>query len=236
MTRDCLYLISSQIVKKENDESVFGFESVGNYILSVNNPYDEPTKWRIEEFRVPFFLSTEDTEIDFGIAQFKKDGYIYVYGVEFRRKENERYMLLCRVPEEQFLNFDNWEFFSKDQWVKDFRKAARLCNHFGAEYSVSFHPFLNKFITVYTELGLSEKIMLRTADNPEGPWSEQIEIYKAPETGWSKTYFCYAGRAHIELSGPKDLLISYVCNSFDFLEMGSDARIYRPKFIRIKFD
>jgi hypothetical protein len=234
-TKNGLYLIASQIVKTD-DKSVFGFKSIGNTILAINNPFDEPYSWRVEEVKIPFFLNTEDTEIDFGIPQFIKDGNIYIYGVELSRKENDRYMLLARVTEGQILNFDKWEFYSNGQWGKDFTKADRLCNHYGAEYSVSFHPFLNKFITVYTELGMSDKIMLRTAANPEGPWSEQIEIYKAPETGWSKNYFCYAGRAHIELSGLNDLLVSYVCNSFDFAEMVSDTRIYRPKFIRIKFE
>jgi hypothetical protein len=82
----------------------------------------------------------------------------------------------------------------------------------------------------------SEKILLRTSENPEGPWSEQIEVYSAPETLWSKNYICYAGRSHIELSGSNDLLISYVCNSWDFWEMAADARIYRPRFIRIEFE
>ena len=234
MSGNSLYLIASQIVKKENDKSVFGFESVGNFLLSISNPLDDPSEWIVKEMRIPFFLHTEDTEIDFGITQFKKDGYIFIYGVEFRRKENERYMLLGRAPEKELLNFGAWEFYSDNQWGKDFKKADRLCNHFGAEYSVSFHPFLRKYVTVYSELGMSDKIMLRTAVNPEGPWSEQIEIYKAPETGWSKNYFCYAGRAHIELSGSKDLLVSYICNSMDFWEMGADARIYRPKICKDK--
>jgi hypothetical protein len=82
----------------------------------------------------------------------------------------------------------------------------------------------------------SGSAMIRTAFSPEGPWSEQTEIYRAPETGWSKNYFCYAGRAHIDLSGSDDLLVSYICNSFHFAEMVSDTRIYRPKFIRIKFE
>jgi hypothetical protein len=230
-----LYLIASHIVKTD-DKSVFGFESIGNSILSISNPLDEPDKWIVSEERIPFFLNTAETQIDFGIPSFLKDGYIYIYGVEFRKNENERYMLLGRVAEDQFLNFDVWEFYSGDKWGKDFRKATRLCNRFGAEFSVSFHPFLNKYVTVYTELGMSDKIMLRTAGNPEGPWSDQTEVYRAPETGWSKNYFCYAARSHIELSGSKDLLVSYVCNSTDFWEMAADARIYRPKFIRVGFE
>ncbi len=83
---------------------------------------------------------------------------------------------------------------------------------------------------------MSDKIMLRTAVSPEGPWSPPEVIYRTPETAWDKSYFCYAAKGHPELSGEKDLLVSYVCNSTDFFKMAADARIYRPKFIRIEFD
>jgi len=88
-TGNVLYLITSQIVKTD-DKSVFGFKSIGNSVLAVGNPFDEPTKWRVEVTKMPFFLSNEDTEIDFGFPEFIKDSYIYIYGVELRKKENER--------------------------------------------------------------------------------------------------------------------------------------------------
>ena len=76
---------------------------------------------------------------------------------------------------------------------------------------------------------------MRTANKPEGPWSPREVIYKAPESGWDKSYFCYAARGHAELSGKNDLLVSYICNSTDFWKMAANADIYRPKFIRIRF-
>lgn len=231
-----LYLIASQVIKKESDTSVFGFETTNKFILSIDNPLDEPTHWRVDIHKMPFFYrSSEGTEIDFGIPQFIKDGYIYIYGVENNKPERNRFMLLARVQEDQILNFNVWEFYSDGNWQKDFMKASRLCNQFGAEYSVSYQSSLNKYVTIYTELGMSDKIMLRTSDTPEGHWSEQEVIYRAPEVNWDKEYFCYAARGHAELSGVNDLLVSYVCNSTDFWKMVADARIYRPKFIRIKF-
>jgi Domain of unknown function (DUF4185) len=235
-TKNSLYLIASQIVKKENDSSVFGFNSLGNFIFTIDNPFDEPINWKFEVDRIPFFQNTEETQIDFGIPQFIKDGYIYIYGVEFKKKDNNRYMLLARVPEEQMLNFNNWEFYSNGNWGKDYKQADKLCNHFGAEYSVSFQPFLNKYITIYSEMGMSKNIILRTSDRPEGPWSPQEVVYETPEIHWDKDNFCYAARGHVELSEFNDLLISYVCNSTNFWKMAADARIYRPKFIRIKFE
>ena len=142
---------------------------------------------------------------------------------------------MSNVFRDKIPDFNSWEFFSSDGWVKDFLKAERLCDHFGAEYSVSYQPYLKKYVTIYSELGMSESIIMRTSEKPEGPWSAQEIIYKTPETGWDKDYFCYAARGHQELSGNNELLISYVCNSFDFWKMAADTRIYRPRFIRIKF-
>lgn len=235
-TKNKLYIIASQIVKKENDTSVFGFESVGNFIFTIDNPFDEPVNWRFKAEKIPFFQNTEEIQIDFGIPQFVKNGYIYIYGVEFDKIINDRYMLLARVPEEQISDFSYWEFYSTGNWGKDFKQADRLCNRFGAEFSVSFQPFLNQYITIYSELGMSKNVMLRTADKPEGPWSKQEVIYQTPETEWDKENFCYAARGHAEISEKNDLIISYVCNSTDFWKMAADARIYRPKFIRIKFE
>jgi Domain of unknown function (DUF5005) len=122
-TKNSFYLIVSKIVKNANDNSVFGFESIGNYIFAIANPFDEPINWRYVVERIPFFQNTDETEIDFGIPQFIKDGYIYIYGVKLRKKDFDRYMLLARVPEEQILNFNNWEFFSNGNWGKDFKQA-----------------------------------------------------------------------------------------------------------------
>jgi len=129
MTKNGLYLVAGQIVKTD-DNSVFGFKSIGNTILAVNDPLDEPDRWRVDEIKIPFFLNSDETEIDFASPQFIKDGRIYIYGVEFNKKENDRYLLLARVAEEHFLNFGKWEFYSNGQWGNDYTKADRLCYHY----------------------------------------------------------------------------------------------------------
>jgi hypothetical protein len=106
----------------------------------------------------------------------------------------------------------------------------------GAELSVSYLPRLQRYVLVYTQNGLSENIRLRLAASPVGPWSAGTTLYRTPEMGWDKTYFCYAAKAHPELSRRDDeLIVSYVCNSTDFWKMAADARIYFPKFLRVRF-
>lgn len=236
-TRDGLYLIVSQVVKKEGDSSVFGFEAVGNSLLFIDNPLDPPTLWRPEILEIPFFERTADgVEIDFGDPQFIEAGRIYIYGVAFDRPRGNRFMLLARAPESRLRDFSAWEFYGGGRWGSDFKKAEQLCDRFGAEFSVSYVPGIRKYVAIYSDLGMSDKIMMRMAPAPEGPWSEQEMVYQTPDPAKDKDYFCSAAKGHAALSGPDNLLVSYVCNSTDFWKMASDARIYRPRFIRILFE
>ena len=67
-------------------------------------------------------------------------------------------------------------------------------------------------------------------------WSAPRIVFRTPEMSWDKSYFCYAAKAHPELSRQEDeLLVSYVCNADNFWKMAADARIYRPQFLRLKF-
>jgi hypothetical protein len=83
---------------------------------------------------------------------------------------------------------------------------------------------------------MSKNILMRFSPTPVGPWSNTYKVYECPEVQWHKTYFCYAAKAHPEISGENELIVTYVCNSTDFWKMAADARIYRPRFVKIKFD
>ena len=48
---------------------------------------------------------------------------------------------------------------------------------------------------------------------------------------------CYNAKAHFNLSAPNELLISYNTITPNFwIDIKEDAHIYRPRFIKIKFD
>jgi hypothetical protein len=104
-----------------------------------------------------------------------------------------------------------------------------------SEGSVSYLPDVKQYILVYTDGGLSDRILARTAPEPTGPWSASAVIYRCPEAGRDKKIFCYGAKAHPTLARGSELIVSYVANSFDFWQVAADATIYLPRFVRVEY-
>ena len=234
-TNSGLYLFMSQITERPGDTSVWGFRAIGIVMAKVTNPLDDPNRWRVEQIKVPWAqFDPAGNEKVFGMPLLREGNIVYLYGLEIDKATHDRYLLVGRANVASLEDFSTWEFYTNGRWQRDFRKASRLCNHMGAELSVSYLPRFKRYVLVYTEDGLSEKILMRFASSPVGPWSAPAIIYRTPEMGWDSTYFCYAAKAHPELSRRDDeLIVSYVCNSTDFWKMAANARIYFPKFLRV---
>jgi hypothetical protein len=79
----------------------------------------------------------------------------------------------------------------------------------------------------------SGEIGFRFADHIEGPWSAYKPLASEPETrradAHDKKIFCYAAREHAEFNpSPRELLLTYACNSLNFDNLARDMSIYRP--------
>ncbi|MGA2749376.1 MAG: DUF4185 domain-containing protein [Verrucomicrobiota bacterium] len=232
-----LYLFMGHTVSVPGGNSVWGFRGIGIVMAKIANPSDDPARWRVEQVPVPWVQSdSAGNEKAFGMPLLREGNLVYLYGLEVDKTAQDRYLLAGRADVNTLEDFSTWEFYADGVWQRDYRKASRLCDQMGAELSVSYLPRFKRYVLVYTESGLSEKIMLRWAGSPVGPWSAPRIVFRTPEMSWDKSYFCYAAKAHPELSRQEDeLLVSYVCNADNFWKMAADARIYRPQFLRLKF-
>jgi hypothetical protein len=90
-------------------------------------------------------------------------------------------------------------------------------------------------VLVQNEPNLGARILVRFADRPEGPWSEGVEVYTCPEPAADKRLMVYSAKAHpeIESGGADELLVTYCVNSTDFQHMLGNARLYRPRLVRV---
>ncbi|MCY3001228.1 MAG: DUF4185 domain-containing protein [Planctomycetota bacterium] len=223
-------------IERTDDPGVFGFRSCGLWLASTADfRGDDPLAWRFELAPFPHAEFTPERERSFGCAALVHDGFLYAYGTEdvidtFRA----RHLILARVPVERVSEPDAWRFFADGEWQADFRRASRLFDGMGSEAAVLHQPARGRFVIVYTENGLSERILARSAPQAWGPWSEPVELARCPESRRDPLLLTYAAKAHATLSSDDELAVSYVVNSLDFWQVARDASLYWPRFLRVR--
>ena len=232
-----LYLFLSRIETIPGSHGPWGFRTTGMVLVKVTNPDAVPNHWVLRQYTVPYYFRDQrGDERSFGTPQAQKGSWIYLSGLDYDRKAGNRYLLAARTHSEQLENFAAWEFRSQGTWSHDFSKAERLCDHVGAELSVSELPELKRHLLITTENGLSERIVLRTSPSPWGPWSKAMTLYHAPEPLRDRSILCYAAKAHPELSRcTGEVIVSYICNATDPLKLRKNTRLYLPEFLRVLF-
>lgn len=221
-----------QRVDKRGDD---GFRHTGTVLAKISNPSDPPAAWKVEYLELPFGKFTSAGDTIFGSAILRSDGYVYVYGTSesIDGGIHKKDLIAARVRERKFNDFGSWRFFDGKRWRRDWRVAAPLADGFANEFSVFYVPKLRKYVAVHTLDGISPDIVFRTARTPVGPWSAPQTVFRCPEAEWEPNIVCYAAKGHASLSGPENIVISYVASSTDFWQIATDARLYRPRFVRI---
>ncbi len=229
-----LFLFLLQIEPAEGPPG-FNFMLAATWMAKIENPDEAPENWSMIRHKIPW---SHDRRL-FGSSVLSRDGYCYVFGSTDAAVAGRvrKQMLVARVPADRLEDFSAWRFFADGEWVEDADRAGPVGEDVAAEFSVSYQPAADRYVLVYSEGGLSEHIALRLARRPEGPWGAPIRVYRCPEIDWDPRIFCYAGKGHPEIGGSRqELIVTYVANATDFALLESDARLYRPRFIKVAFE
>jgi hypothetical protein len=158
------------------------------------------------------------------------DGYVYVYGCVGKDKN----LVVARVKPKDFELLESWRYWDGKGWNGNKDALTPVTKAASDELSMTPLPD-GRFLLIFQVLGLSDKVGLRIAESPVGPFSDIQEIWTAPE--WQAGLWTYNAKAHFNLSKPGELLISYNTIKDDFWNaIKKDANIYRPRFIRLKFE
>jgi non-specific serine/threonine protein kinase/serine/threonine-protein kinase len=153
--------------------------------------------------------------------------WLYAYACEERKGELARPCALARVPLERALVRDAWRFYARGSWNSDWRAATPVID--GASLmSVAWNGYLGKYVAVNTRV-ISPEILVRTADRPEGPWSEAAIVGGIPSKGifdWINSAV-----AHPELArdGGRVELLTYTRN---VAMAGNETRAVEIEFRR----
>ena len=221
-------------MEKAKGPAAFAFRVVAVWHAVIENPNDEPAKWKIKQMKLPCSEITEKQNILFGSSICIFEKHAYIYGV--LEKPNEplfgKKMVLARVSLEEIGEFSHWRFRTADGWSEDFRKVEPLAAGMASEYSVT--RLQDRFVAVTNDAFLSPKIVARSAPQPWGPWSEPVLLFTCQEAKEKKDVFCYSGKAHAGLSTNDELVLSYAANSHKFADVLNDANLYWPRFVTVK--
>jgi hypothetical protein len=231
---DRLLVFLPQIDRGEG-KGVFAFTHVGQWLAVIDNPDDEPEGWRVKYRRLPFAELGPGRERSWGSAALAEGGQLYVYGHDEERGKGlgQRRLTVARVPTDKAEDFSSWRFRTADGWGDRASDAAPLADGLATELSVSRLPDGKGYVAVYTENGLSDRIVGRFAEAPEGPWSAPALLYRCPEMAADKGVFCYAAKVH-PWAAEDELLVSYCVNAWEHGRLFRDDAVYRPKFVRVR--
>lgn len=173
----------------------------------------------------------------FGTAVLKKiiDGYVYIYGSKLEKRNNQYIaaVSLARVKKNSIEDITKYEYLTEapsekndfePRWDDNPRKTAVLFDGNANELSVSYNPYLGKYLAIYSyagtlhKKGKKDQIHMRVAEKPEGPWSSPIKIYEPKRS--LENDICYAGKEHPEYSKDgKKIYVTYVSHQRYFPEL-----------------
>ena len=195
----------------------FDFDWYASDLLEIENPREAPTRWRV----VSQTPGPSQGGVQLGAAVAVEGAWLYAWGL--RPDDPSRSLCVARRKRDG----GAWTWFCAGAW-RQTGTPQPLFTEAAPEMSVS--PFRGGWLAVYSPRGLSPEIALRWAPYPEGPWSDVVTAYRAPEA--SRGLLTYGARAHPELDGP-GLVLTYNCNAPTPERLRDEASAYAPRFVRL---
>ena len=130
-------------------------------------------------------------------AMVEDDGYVYIFGTPAGRFGAAH---LLRVEDEHLLEPEHYEYWAGDDWNDSPAELAVLIPWPVGELSVQWSEYLDRWLMMYKN-EVHHTIVLRTAEQLEGPWSEEQAVvtgaeypslyapYMLPEIDGPEVYF-----------------------------------------------
>jgi hypothetical protein len=247
---DVLYIPLIAVTPANKEGDVFNFKISGHKFARIKDfSAADPHEWNYDYIDLTEVIPPEIAA--FATTSFVYDDYVYFY--PFYAVFNNNYSkdklniignILARIPISKIDNpKDAIEYFSKNgKWenILEPENVKVVLDAGVSELSVRYHAADKKWIAVYLSTqNKGDKLLVQSADKPEGPWSEPIPLGDPirevdPQSNqYDKGNFCYAGKEHIEYAHDRNMLVTYVCNSSEDMQSQTsfirrNLFLYRP--------
>lgn len=237
-----IYILPMLIEPNPSGREGFKFKSDGVSMIKIPVAVDGPELQKHTQMDTPLFHVNEARSLFFGVGlmpntaeagAIEPDGYVYIYG---RYHQGEIKLAVARVKSEDFEDFNAWRFWDGQKWSNNIGDTVPL-GRGGPELSVTpieSGPLAGKYLMV--SMHVERDLYIRIGESPVGPFGPRINIYYTEEPDAGQEIYTYNAKAHPNLSEPGEWLISYNVNSTNWRHLTHNADIYRPRFLKVKFE
>ena len=168
------------------------------------------------------------TKLTFRDGLLGVDGYVYLYACS----QHDDSHFDCRVARAQrdlATLSSAYTFWTGGQWSADASAAAPVISEASGRISVSYNPYLSRYLAVHFVWILNE-IRLEIAERPEGPWLRLGDVTVTPNPVTDALAFQLDAIEHPELATQcgKRLLLSYLGPTLSVAADGSKLFQLRP--------
>jgi len=187
----------------------FNFQGIGTSVALWQDFTQPPAR---PNFNPPVVAGHPDLMFNqnqpaFGAASFIAGGTLYIYGCGVPGNSNEKGCRLARVDPENVLHQTAWTFYAGDgRWSSELSNAVSVIPEANI-LSVSWNGYLEQYVAVASP-PFSENVTLRTAPQPQGPWSREATAFVAMQPTSGNVY---DARAHAEYdrNGGQTIFVTY---------------------------
>lgn len=238
-----LALFCKVVVDKPANDSGFGFDWFDQELVLVEDAATTmPSDWKYTRHKLP----GGELSIMPGAGCMIVDDFVYVYSTR-KDNPNPHNCVLMRIRASELAKpdvskFEYWVHkhtsdgrpLEDGEWSQEPLYPMTLFNRAAPEMSVSPVAGLPGYFAVYTEHGLGANIMMRHALKPEGPWSEPVLLYQAPEAVRNPKLLCYGAKHHPELAtADRTLVITYCLNPGPLAAHRTQPMLYFPRAVTV---
>jgi len=143
----------------------------------------------------------------FGTSSFVSNGTLYAYGCQITNNGADEGCRLGKVAPASAQNRAAWTFYSGNgNWSSQVGDAVSVFTG-SSIVSVSWNSFLQRYVAVYSK-PFSQDVMLRTAMNPEGPWSGEAVAFTAMQPASGNVYDAHA-HSEYDANGGQTIYVTY---------------------------
>lgn len=227
IARGTLYIPLLIIQALSNAQTAFNFKIDGHKIARIKDfSARDPHAWPVD------YLNWTDA-LPEGIealatTSFVYADYVYFYPLFRYAKESVNVYgnILARISvdhlDQPANHFEYWTW--EGVWQKKLipGKVKVIFPAGLTELSVRYHERDRRWVAVYlSPENKGNKLLYATAPSPEGPWSDPAVLLGTiaevdPESPlYDPNTFCYAGKEHRQFAQNGNLVVTYVCNSFE---------------------